>query len=288
MTSFRIVMLGGPDSGKTNFFVRLWSALDAGDGTLSAKATPDDIKYVEDALAHLHSGEFAPRTDTSLQGSLTISLETAADHGGLSGDLTIPDMSGEVWQMAADNGELPDQWMDALESATGAMLFVRAHSPLNIMPLDWVNSEALMRLHGAGEDTETLPTQVLLCELVRFLEEKIGFRSDGARPRLAVIITAWDLLDAEEARAGPQAYIASQYPLLAGRLRDLDRFDVALFGVSIVGGDLNDDPNFRTEFFKEKFDETGWIMLDTADGVRKLSDLTLPVAWAVGATIAPA
>jgi len=286
MSDFKVVMLGGPDSGKTNFFVRLWPALDAGNGALAAKATPDDIKYVEDALAHLHAGEFAPRTDKNLQGALTITLEGRGAAEGLSGGLTIPDMSGEVWQTAADDGELPDQWMEALESATGAMLFVRAHSPLNVAPLDWVNSEALMKLHGAGDVAEGLPTQVLLCELVRFLEEKLDKSVKGRRKRLAVIVTAWDLLEVEEAALGPKAYIRAQFPLLSGRLRDLDDFDIATFGISIVGGDLQADPTFRAAFFNKEFSETGWVVIDSAHGVRKEADLTLPVAWAVGADVA--
>ena len=38
-----IILLGGPDSGKTNYIGRLWRALDVGAGALHAAEQPGDI-----------------------------------------------------------------------------------------------------------------------------------------------------------------------------------------------------------------------------------------------------
>ena len=62
MTRRSVVLLGGPDSGKTNFIGRLWSALDARKGALVAVGQPDDIRFVLDTAEHLFQGHFAPRT----------------------------------------------------------------------------------------------------------------------------------------------------------------------------------------------------------------------------------
>ena len=50
MTDHAIVLLGGPDSGKTNYLARFWEALRAGEGELISVEVPSDIKYVEDAF----------------------------------------------------------------------------------------------------------------------------------------------------------------------------------------------------------------------------------------------
>src|ERR1700721_2101478 len=52
MVNQTIVLVGVPDTGKTNFLARLWEALRGGNGTLMCPIPPDNIKYVEDALGH--------------------------------------------------------------------------------------------------------------------------------------------------------------------------------------------------------------------------------------------
>ena len=52
MSSQLIMLIGGPDSGKTNYLARLWKALQSGSGRLKSVESPE-IKYVEEALAHL-------------------------------------------------------------------------------------------------------------------------------------------------------------------------------------------------------------------------------------------
>jgi len=56
---------------------------------------------------------------------------------------------------------------------------------------------------------------VLLCELLRYLELLLADRVDGGRPRVAVVVAAWDLLD-PELRAGscPKEWCRSAWSLL--------------------------------------------------------------------------
>jgi hypothetical protein len=123
----------------------------------------------------------------------------------------------------------------------------------------------------------------MLCELIRFLEISLTDRPDGRRPRLSVVVTAWDLVDTEKFAAGPGAYLDREYPLAAGRLRDTDRLDVKVFGLSVVGGDLKADANFRDAYLDKGLDGHGWVAIhEDNGGWRKEPDLTIPVAWVVG------
>ncbi|WP_426420950.1 hypothetical protein [Bradyrhizobium genosp. A] len=286
MTQHSIVLVGGPDSGKTNYLARLWAALRARQGSLIAPEVPGDIKYVEDALAHLLQGHFAPRTDKALEEGDSFEVPVRASGAqSESFQIVVPDVSGELWKNAVETSELPDQWMDGLKAATGALLFVRVGSDINVEPLDWVTASKLLSHAGgsaqeADADKRAIPTQVALCELLRFMEHALGTESGEIRPRVAILITAWDRLDALSAKKGPIAYLASEYPLLAGRIEDITKFEISVFGVSIVGGDFI-DRDFKQQFFTTTLQSSGYVVLESDDGIQTKQDITLPVAWVV-------
>ena len=285
MSTGSVILIGGPETGKTNFIGRLWIALRTEGGALTAAGTPNEIEYVEKVVSHLHEGSFAPRTDRNLETdkiSVVIPLGLDESDEETIAELVIPDVSGEVWENAVKTNELAAEWMARLENADGALLFLRALSPLNVSPMDWVNAAELMNYQGGDTQPNKMPTQVMLCELLRFLELKLPDRPDGRRPRIAIIVTAWDRLHSELSAAGPQSYIQKEFPLFAGRLADLERFDVATFAASILGGDPEADECFRDELLESDFGSVGFVMFDHDGQVKEVKDITLPVAWAIG------
>lgn len=276
-----VLLVGGPDSGKTNFLTRLWPALNGPSG-LVAKSVPDNIKYVLDNLNFVLSGEFAPRTqpkaDESQVDEFIVDIGFADSQFGDGARLIAPDVRGELWKKAVTTSEIPPHWMSRINEADGAMLFVRVHSDQNVDPLDWVTAEKLLAFQkeDASSDEE-LPTQVFLSELFRFLAQTLN--STTGKPRIAVIVTAWDCLDVTAQDAGPRAYLAKQYPLFAGRLKHAEDAEVRIYGVSIVGGDLKADDAFREDFLKKGLQGSGYVVTDAQDAVSKSTDLTLPLNW---------
>lgn len=293
MSEHSIVLLGGPDSGKTNYMSRLWLALNSKNAGLVASKNPEDIKYVEGGAEFILSGEFAPRSATnSLPDDLTLDIPVrlASDPDGKEVLISVPDVSGELWNDAVERGDVTVEWMEALRQASGALLFVRVLSKANVTPLDWVNAAEYLNWVGAdapkdeqGQDL-LVPTQVALCEMLRFLDETL-LRVDRRRPKVAVLITAWDLVDAERRTVGPNAYLKEEYPLFAGRLADCSSLDLRSFGVSVVGGDFS-DPEFVTKFLEGDIDEMGYVTVDGAEGgALEVHDVTLPVAWVVSSVL---
>lgn len=123
----------------------------------------------------------------------------------------------------------------------------------------------------------------MLCELLRFLEVSLTDRPDGGRPRVSIVVGAWDLVDQQKFDQGPLAYLEREYPLFAGRLQDIGELDVRIFGLSVVGGDLKVDQAFQDELLDTGLDGHGWVAVQNDHGEwRKDEDLTLPVAWVVG------
>lgn len=281
MSSQSIMLIGGPDSGKTNYLARLWKALQSGSGQLKSVESPD-IKYVEDALAHLLQGSFAPRSEKNIEESRRDFVVTmASQSSGQQIKIVVPDVTGELWKDAVSSSELTEEWMNQLKESSGALLFVRVLSDLNVAPLDWVTARDLLKMDWAESphQEESMPTQVLLCELLRFLQLTLRKRSNGGLPRVAIVITAWDRLDAEAKGLGPGAYIENQYPLFSGKLEDTSSLDIKLFGTSVVGGDLEADPAFRQRFFEADLNTSGYVVQEIDGKVREELDLTLPIAW---------
>jgi hypothetical protein len=283
MSGRSVILLGGPDSGKTNYVGRLWPALDAKIGRLVAAKQPQDIGFVLDTAEHLFQGHFAPRTEhAEVRRDFEVVVVPADGENETS--IVIPDISGELWRAAVINSEIGEAWMAELRRAEGALLFVRVGSDQDVRPLDWVTSRKLLAKIGQDEDRTKLPTQVMLCELIRYLELTMANRRDGGKPRLSVVVSAWDRVDPDIFEKGPGAYLAVEYPLLAGRLQGASKLDVRTFGLSVVGGDLKDDADFRDAFLEGGLDQHGWVAVhDSATGRwHKDKDLTLPVAWVVG------
>ncbi|HLO78904.1 MAG TPA: hypothetical protein VK196_20800 [Magnetospirillum sp.] len=276
-----VILLGGPDSGKTNYVGRLWTALDAGSGQLKAAQQPDDITFVLEVADHLYSGNFAPRSEHTDQ-RRDFEVVVVDQAGGQETAIVVPDISGELWRNAVLDCEIAPDWMEELRRAHGALLFIRVGSDQDVRPLDWVTSQRMLAKLG-GTEAPGLATQVMLCELIRFLEVTLAERADGSLPRFSVVVSAWDLVDAQKFAQGPRAYLEREYPLLAGRLADIDRLDVRVFGLSVVGGDLKADAAYREDFLEVGLDGHGWVTLEDELGIwRKDGDLTLPVAWVVG------
>lgn len=281
MSSKCIIVLGGPDSGKTNYIGRLWLALKSRRHALISTRVPANIDYVLDIAENLCAGQFAPRSEHT-EARRDFEIEVCSVDGQVTADVVVPDISGELWKSAVETAELDAGWMKSLEEAGGALIFVRVGSPKNIEALNWVTSAPLLAKLGNKAKGGT-PTQVMLCEFLRFLELKLADRPHRSAPRVAIVVAAWDSLDAGTRAKGPEHYLGRNFPLFAGRLKDTT-LGTKIFGLSIVGGDLQNDDAFKEEFLAGKIDDHGWVAAtqDPEPKWSEIPDLTLPIAWVLG------
>lgn len=281
MVSKSLVLVGAPDSGKTNYLARLWAAVKESEGMIQAKDLPQDISYVDHALEYLLQGEFARRTEVGDEHS-NRSFSVIAERKDSSEpvEVVVPDVSGELWREAVESYELPVEWMVRLENSVGALLFVRVDSDQIVVPLDWVTSRDLLISDVPNDERNAIPTDVQLCELARFLELALGKAHGNRRARVAVLVTAWDRLNGVDAESGPQAFLRKEFPLFSGRIAHSQRVQANVFGVSVVGGDLDDDPDFKQEFLTEGgIAGSGFVVIERDGEITQSKDLTTPVHW---------
>jgi hypothetical protein len=273
-----VLLVGGPDAGKSLFLGSLWLCLREGGGSHRLEGDPADIRYVNGIADSLLRGKYVPRTNIGEDArDFEVKL---VDSDDVRSALVVPDVDGELWKKASENRELPNTWIDRLHSSSAALLFVRVGSSEFVPMMDWVASAEAMRepMMKQFSQEERMPTQVFLTDLINVLDEHLGVDETEA-PRVALIVSAWDLLPPEDADFTPAAYLEREYPMLAGRLRETGRLNVRVFGVSAIGGDL-EDANHLKAFQDNPGTATYSVVENDGGGSRAL--LTAPVDWTLG------
>lgn len=312
-----VLLIGGPDAGKSNFLFRFWLAVDGGHGAMIKNGFPDELEYLRDGSESLLGGAFAGRTSGDVLEHASIPVKLAAKPE-LAGILNVPDLPGEKILEVYRMRQWDDSWEDRIERDCGCLVFVRAGSTETVSPLDY---DACLRAFGAplqaaqGRPLERLattapgvvvpepekdpdppgeggnhkasraaPTDVVLTDWLQFLRSAFTDRVGGAyRPRVGLIIAAWDALPADQQDVEPAEYLKENFPLIAQFVdTNGDRFDFQIFGLSILSGDLKENPQFRAKFLAGRTDDFGYVIHSLAGDLEKVTDVTLPVAWALG------
>jgi hypothetical protein len=282
-----VVVVGGRDSGKSNYIFRLWLAINSGKGAIAADGLPDQLEYLQTGSQSLLKGEFAQRTQHEVFAENVIPIKIPRDGGVRKGKLVVPDCQGEVWMDVFRKRRWTREWEDRITDPCGFLIFVRPTSDEIVTPLDWVQCEKTWGAAiGEGEPSENvIPTQVVITEWLQFIAKAFSDRiGSGFRPRVAIVIAAWDRVPQDRQGEGPSEYLIKEFPLLGQFIRaNADIFDLSVFGVSIAGGDFANEPGFREQSL-DKADplSAGYTLHELGSSPVKDPDLTLPVAWAMG------
>lgn len=298
-----VLLIGGRDAGKSNFLFRLWIAIDEGAGALAKDGLPASVEYLRAGAERLLEGEFAARTHPEVHERVEVPVKSSSS-GKLRGMLVVPDVPGEQILAIYRNREWSPVWEELISRQCACLLFVRAGSDEVVTPLDWATcfemyggvigaqqsakqDQVASTNHPAGSDedqTHEHPTQVVLVEWLQFLRRAFTAVVGGSfRPRIGVVISAWDMVPKEQQPNGPAAYLRDNFPMLHQFLEaNGDRFEFQVFGVSIVGGDLKNDEEFRQSYLQGRPQDFGYVVQSLSGELIKSDDTSLPVAWALG------
>jgi len=283
-----VVLVGGPDAGKTNYLGRLWMALDAEKGTITKNGMPAQVEYLRAIAASLNSGAFAQRTPPGVFESTTIPVKWTDKSTCKCGELVVPDCAGEQWERIHRDREWDSDWEQSVASMAGCILFFRGTSEHNIAPMDWSSQSELMKCleesAANGESPHKLPTQVILVDWLQCLSNAYRDIQETELPlRVSIVLSAWDMVPKESQGSDPDEFLSANLPLLHDYLSaNPSLFRSKSFGVSISEGVLSEgDSPFMRRYLGDP-STTGYVVLSSKGNVAKSKDLTLPLAWAFG------
>ena len=284
-TSANLLFMGLPGSGKTTFLAALWHVLDdrCSYTRLKLKGLSVDRTYLNQITADWQACLQVQRTKLEPEELVVLSLVNGAD---TALDITVPDLSGEAFEQQLVDRKIAVSHFENIQRATGFVLFI--HPRMKEGTRLTYSRQLSAVLDGApaapgtadGNTTpgaiepwsiEKLPTQVALVELLQFALE-----SAAKRVRVAVVISAWDLVERASFTGAPHEFLAREMPLLRQFLESNDdRLDHTVFGVSAQGGDIT-------------VDEQKVALLDLDDALKRIKvlqgtetsqDITKPIAW---------
>jgi hypothetical protein len=288
-----VLLVGVQDAGKTNFLSRFWLNLEAGGGILSKAGLPADLDYLKTGADHLLKGEFAPHTPQEVHDRTEIPVRAPAAGADFRGKLIVPDLPGEQVLSVFRGRQWSEAWEDQIGAGCGCLLFVRVDSPELIAPLDWMNCPTLFGApvpDAAPQKDQTdrvkPPTQVVLVDWLQFLRKAFTDKVGGRyKPRIGIVVAAWDLAPEDQKANGPDAWVRANLPLLWQYVQtNDDAFEFAYFGVSVASGDLGADPAFKESYLNGDPLRAGEVIHSIGGALERSGDTTLPVAWALGLT----
>lgn len=293
MTTHSLAVLGLPRAGKSVFLGRLWHAVQHDHRRLQKRGQPADLQPLRVLGAPLEDGMFPDRTSRDAPPSFVAPLRWS---GAIVRDIDLhaTDYNGErlrgIWRRDADAWS--EDW-EARAHAEGIAVVVRAdlvRRALGSRPLipSAQGDDRPRRLfpdtqpdfHARPDDAVAAPTAVELVELLQVLRHVRGLAAGQVEPgfRIAVLLTAWDAIDAALQETGPRRFLEEELGLLDDLLAtNFNPGDIRAFGLSAVGGDLT-NTDYRNKFLQGEVDEHGWVTWD-ANGVRMSGDVTLPIGW---------
>lgn len=284
MSKKSVVALGLPASGKTTFLAALWHLIT----NLKVKVRLSLVKleageapYLRAIAARWAQAKKQERTFQSGNKTVTLTLKSET---GEEFDLTFPDIAGEAFAQMWEMRECTPTVAEALRSA-GVLLFIHVDK---IRAPGWIADDAAQS-HGMGVarggepvawKPEFAPTQVQLVDMLRCLQ--VPPLNVGPR-RLAVILSAWDKVEAEG--VSPDRFLGMHLPLLHQYLTHglSEDWDMRVFGVSAQGADYDDvegAPIADAERMREM--EVPSQRIKVVVGEAMTHDLTEPVYWLLG------
>lgn len=289
MSKFELVLIGGPNSGKTHYGGQLYGRVTQRTGTgalrLRSGGVPKDLRLFAEVLDCLGQGKAAGHTHYQTWEQLLLPLE---NQNGDAIDLNWPDYGGEQMKQVLERREVPLAWRDRLLNAQGWLLMIR-------LSQETVYPHKLEELakhppqphpeprNIPGADAARWDANASTVELLQILlhAAELGTHTRRRSPRLAVLLSCYDEVEPTAERP-PRTVLAERLPLLDAFIDSLWEPDaLSVWGLAALGKPLNKDVA-DDDFTNSGPRRQGWVVVPEGGG--RNADLSLPLVWLLEAT----
>lgn len=272
-----IVLLGGPNSGKTHYFGQLYGRLRRHAGQLQLRnelGTPTDLSALKEVLHCLENGHAASHTPTGTWAEVLLPL---VDAQGSEMNLRWPDYGGEQLETVFKDREVPEAWRDRLSSSNGWVLLIRLHTETAYPDALAELGERAKHNNGSVARPGVWDANARWVELLQILLHVAGLGTVARlrSPRLTVLLSCYDELETSEAL--PSNVLATHLPLVSAFIHSLWADEaISIWGLSSLGCAL-DKNSENDKFIDEGPEHQGWVI--APNGGEPDADLTQPLAW---------
>jgi len=277
------LLVGLPGTGKTTFLAALWHVVESAEieDSLRLEALDGDVQYLNDIRSEWLA--YAELKRTTL-GSVELTFMRLRDpRNGNVAELYLPDLAGETFHSHWAQRRWDASFTETAAGATGVILFLHPHEvtePTTIaevaggLPADDGADSAAASAQPDPWHHEDAPTQVQLVDLLQFLGREL---TSGGAVRLALVVSAWDVVLAQFPKSEPEKWVGNRLPLLAQFLgSNPELYDTRMYGVSAQGGDLVQD---RAKLVRVGMPAERVLV---QQGTRRSHDITAPIRWVMG------
>ncbi len=283
-----ILVIGGPNTGKSHFAFQLFGRLRMGSSGVRLRHMPDNISLFEEGLERLNKGLAGAHTSTDAYLECILPLELPSKR---QLDVCWPDYGGEQLYRQVNRRTIDQRWQERLSIANAWLLFVRLvitqrHKDILADPLSVKlptseepkedSEEPKEDSDESQEDGEGLSEQAKVLELLQMLLHVacVDLSKPAVSPVLGVVLSCWDEITEDEG-VTPQELLRERAPLICqfieSNWKEESRF---IMGLSSTEKPLSsDEPD---EGYVQDGPESFGFSIDS-DGT-KSKDLTLPIS----------
>jgi hypothetical protein len=272
--SHQLLIIGGPNVGKTHFVGQLYNRLVAKASAYRMVTPPADLSVIKAIIDRLALGLAGEHTQRGLNEEINFTV--ARDQTEIA--LAFPDYAGEQVRDLVRERLVPSRWRELVAQSDEWLLLIR---PEDILPLEDITTRGFADLDDlrrraaqAQADAELTPPAFYV-ELLQLLLHVKGKSAvvPVAAPRLTVALSCWDRLDAPAADRAPLAELRTRLPFLADFLAAVwAPGSWRVLGLSSLGRTL--DPVVPDEDFVDDGPAAaGYVVLPTGEHHPDLTQL---------------
>ena len=246
MEKHNILIIGGPNTGKTHFGIQLYERINSRqfEFKIDPQNRPSDLSIFEDGLKNIYNGKRAAHTEASANRSIELKI---TDEKNSEVKLAFPDYAGEQITSIVDNRKVNDLWQDYIKNSTSWVLFIRLNELTTLE--DIVNKGIPSAEEIQKRNSQPPPVKIseaaFYVELLQTLAYIKGLStfSPVSQPNLTVVLSCWDELDLPEDQV-PSTLLQERLPMLFDFLNNnWQNESLSIIGLSSTEKSLTDDPD---------------------------------------------
>jgi hypothetical protein len=278
--SNNILIIGGPNAGKTHFGGQLYGRLNSRqfEYKISPNNRPSDLTIFEDVLIKLAEGKRAGHTESSANRTIQLSAENS---NGDTVTFSFPDYAGEQVKMLVDNRRINDLWKEYIDNSSSWILFVRLDE-IEILE-DLINRGIPSPDEIQKRQNVTPPVKISdVAYFVELLQTLIYIKGVSTlhktrKPKLTIILSCWDLLKVKKT-AIPSDILKEHLPLLWDFVNNnWNEKAFSVLGLSSTEKTLSDDPD--DDYIDRTPIDFGYVVNEMG---KREKDLTLSIPKFIG------